>query len=386
MKITFNRQDINNKIVPLLYTVSSKTTSGVTDGILIEARIPDVCIMTTFDGEKGIRITVSAEVEEEGSYIINAQKFNQTLKVMEGEFITVTVDDNMNVVFECGISTHRTGAIAAMNFPEIPRLTSDKGFIVSQAQFKKRLNQVSFAMGVNDPRQTLNGCYITIEKDTITFVACDTFKLAVSSCKSNIQNIEDSEDSGNNINFKFILPSKTVTELVKLLSDDEDDMVKVYMSHKNIVLLIDDIIFFSRLINGDYIDYERVILKNHKIFFTADRNNFIRALETASLITEEKIAGAVRSPVKLDICENLLKVSAISSAGRIYDEVDIEHEGSDLSISFNNKYLLDCLNSCSAEKVKLSLTSPLMSCNIEPAEEIEGKREIYMLPPVRTKN
>ncbi len=383
MKITFNRQEISNRIVPLMCAVSGKSTITASEGILIEAREPSECTMTTFDLEKGIRITVEAQVEEEGSYIINAQKFNQTLRVMEGEFITLTVDENMSAVFECGRSTHRTGALPGSDFPEIPRLTSDKGFVVSQAQFKGMLSQVSYAMGTNDPRQILNGCFVKTEGNLIRFVACDTFKLAVCSCKSEIGNIENSE---RGTDFAFILPAKTVNELTRLLSDNEDAMLKVYMSHRNIVLVIGNIIFFSRLITGDYIDYDRVIIKNHKITISAEKDRFIGALETAALITEEKIAGAVRSPVKLEICGDVLKVSANSSAGRIYDEVAIKHEGDDLSISFNNRYLLDSLRACSADRIKISLSSPLMSCNIEPDEELDGKNELFMLPPVRTKD
>ena len=129
MKIVFNRQEISNKIAPLMSVVSGKSTLTAVEGILIEANSPDSCTLTAFDLEKGIKITVDADVIEQGSYIINAQKFNQTIRVMNGEEITLTVDNKLGVVFECGKSSHRTGALKAEEFPEIPDLQSEKGFM-----------------------------------------------------------------------------------------------------------------------------------------------------------------------------------------------------------------------------------------------------------------
>lgn len=383
MKIVFKRSEIINSISPLMCAVSGKSTLTAVDGILIEAKKPDVCTFTTFDIEKGIRITVYAEVEEEGYFIINAQKFNQTVKVMDGEYITLTVDEKLCATFECGRSSHKTGALRGEEFPEIPRLTSEKGFVISQAILKKMLSKVGYAMAVNDPRPVLNGCYIRTADNELSLVTCDTFKLAVCSCKTDLTKLENSEKGAD---FSFIVPSKSVNELVKLLSDDEDDKATVYMSHKNIVIDLGDIIFFSRLITGEYMDYDRVIIKNHKIFMTVDKMRLISALEKASLITEEKIAGSVRANVKLELEDSLIKISAVSSAGSMYDEVEIEHEGDDLTIAFNNRFLIDSIRACSADKIKIAMSSKLMSINIQPAEASDEFSELFMLLPVRTKD
>ncbi len=383
MKITFNRQKMSEAIMPLMCAVSGKSTLSASEGILIDAVAPNTCTMTTFDLEKGMRIIVEVEVEEEGSYIINAQKFSQTLKVMSGEYVTLTVETNLSALFECGRSTHRTGSIKGSDFPEIPNLTTEKGFVIGQARLKRMLSKTSYAMAYNDPRQVLNGCFIKTEGDNLSVVSCDGFKVAKCSCRAKISEL-DGSDKGTD--FSFIMPVKTVNEFVKLLSDDEEDMVTVYMSHKNIVFSFDGLIFFSRLITGEYIDYNRIILKNHKIIVKTNKDELMGALEKAALITEERVPGAVRSPVKFEICENVLKVSANSSAGRIYDEVAIEHEGDDLSISFTNKFFLDSLRSCGADRVKISFSTALSTVNIEPEEELEDAEELFMLLPVRTKD
>ena len=96
MKIIFNRNSIINATTPLMCAVSGKSTLTATDGILIEAKYPDTCILTTYDLDKGVRITIDAVVIEEGKYIINAQKFYQTIKVMTGDEITLTVDSKLS--------------------------------------------------------------------------------------------------------------------------------------------------------------------------------------------------------------------------------------------------------------------------------------------------
>ncbi len=382
MKIVFNRQEISNKIAPLMSVVSGKSTLTAVEGILIEANSPDCCTLTAFDLEKGIKITVDADVIEQGSYIINAQKFNQTLRVMNGEEITLTVDNKLGVVFECGKSSHRTGALKAEDFPEIPDLQSEKGFIVNQAQFKKMLSKVSYAMGVNEPRPVLNGCYIKTEEGKMNVVACDGFKLAVCSAESEIKKLENSD---RGVEFSFIVPVKSVNEIVKLLSDDEEDTVTVYMSHKNMVIAFEGLTFFTRLIVGEFVDYNRIIIKNHKIEVKASKQDILAALEKASLITEERIAGSVRSHVRIEVCGDILKVSAVSSAGSIYDEFNVDHSGDDISIAFNNRFLIDSVRACRSETIKLSMSSPLMGINVEPCDDEAGS-ELFMLLPVRTRD
>lgn len=381
MKIVFNRQDFSNKIAPLMNVVSNKSTIPAAEGILIEANSADSCTLTAFDTEKGIKITVEAEVLEQGSYIINAQKFNQTLKVMDGEDITLTVDTRLTATFECGKSTHKTGAMKAEEFPEIPELKTEKGFVVNESTLKNMLSKVSYAMGVNEPRPVLNGCFVKTEQGKISIVACDGFKLAVCSAGAELKKLENSD---RGVEYSFIIPVKSVNELCRLLSDVEEEEATVYMSHKNMVIEFDDMVFFTRLINGEYVDYNRIIIKNHKIEVKASKQDIIAALEKAALITEERIARSVRSHVKVEVVEDVMKVSAVSAAGSIYDEFNIEHTGEDLSIAFNNRFLIDSIRACRSQTVKISMSSPLMSINIEPCDD-EEDTELFMLLPVRTR-
>jgi DNA polymerase-3 subunit beta len=116
-----------------------------------------------------------------------------------------------------------------------------------------------------------------------------------------------------------------------------------------------------------------------------DKYALLSALDRAALITEERIAGSVRSHVKLQLEGDLLKIYANSTAGSTYDEIPVVHEGDDLTIAFNNRYLIDSLRSCTADRVKISMTSALTSINIEPLEKGNDHSELFFLLPVRMK-
>ncbi|MBQ9797262.1 MAG: DNA polymerase III subunit beta [Clostridia bacterium] len=382
MKIIFNRQSISDAVAPLMCAVSGKSTLSAAEGILMEADQSGNCVMTTFDLEKGMRVCVEAQVEEAGSAIINAQKFVQTLRVMEGEFVTLTVNENMQACISSGKASHKMTALPASDYPTIPRLVTEDGFVIGQSVLKNMLSKVMYAMASNDQRPVLNGCYFRITNDEILTVSCDSYKLAKCSFKTEIENKNEDQSA---LKFSFIIPTKTVNELFKLLKDDERETVRIYMSRKNIVFNIGAMIFFSRLIEGQYIDFDRIILTTHRIFATVDRERMISALERAALVTEEKIAGSVRSHVKLEFADELLKVSAVSTLGSTYDEIDIEKEGGNILIAFNNRFLIDSLRASDAETVRLSMTSALTSMNIEPACPQEDQKELFMLLPVRMK-
>lgn len=382
MKIVFNRQEIINAVAPLMCAVSGKSTLSAIEGILIDAAEDGTCTLATFDLEKGMRLSIRADVEEGGSFILNAQKFSQTMRVMEGETVTLTVTPNLQACIASGKSTHRMNALAGKDFPALPPLETEDGFTISQAVLREMMSKCMYAMATNDQRAVLNGCYFKVTTDNLLAVACDSFKLAKCSVAAPIEN---GNANGSKLNHAFILPTKSVNELYRMLKDDERAMVRVTKTLRNIVFHFEDAIFFSRLIDGLYIDFDRIIITNHKITVQVNRDRLIAALDRAALVTEEKVAGSVRAHVRLEFVGGLLKISATSTLGETYDEVPLDqYEGPDLVIAFNNRFLIDSLKACSADEVKLSLSSPLTSINIEPASN-EEIHELFMLLPVRMK-
>ena len=385
MKIVFRRDVISAAVTPLMSGVSTKMTLAATEGILIEASLPNTCVMTTYDIEKGVRIIIEADVIEAGSTIVNASKFSQIVRVMDGD-ITLTVDDRNCATIVSGRSSHTMTALPAKDFPEIPRLTSTQGFVAPQKVVRSMMAKCLYAMGVNDQRPVLNGLFFSVTGGKLHMVSCDSFKMATCATRTDLYGLESDLTVEET---RFILPNKSVNELYKLLSDkNEEAVVTVYTSRKNIIFAMGELTFFSKLIEGEYIDYNRIILRNHRITVYADRESVISALEHAALITEEKVAGSVRSHVRLETQGNILKISATSGTGSSYDEVSIGHEGDDIIIAFNNRYLIDSLRACQADRVKLSMSSPLSSINIEPGDEdrCAADEDLFMLLPVRMKD
>ena len=383
MKIVFNRQQILSSVSPLMIAASGKSTLSAIDGILIDAKQPDTCTFTAYDLEKGVKTTLESKVIEEGCVIVNAQKFIATMRVMDGEEVTFTVDNKMVATFFCGKSSHKMNALPGEDFPELPLIESDKGFQLPCGTLREMLGKIMYAMGVNDQRPVLNGCFFEVKDNSLLLVSCDSFKLAKCQLKTEVRN---KNTDGSDLRYRFIVPVKTVNELYKLITGDAEREVYIKMTRRHIIFHIDNVIFFSRLIDGEYIDYDRIIIRQHKIHAVVDRDVFLSALERATLITEEHVAGSARSHVKLQLEQGILKVMASSSAGSTYDEIEVEQDGADISIAFNNRYLIDSVRACESEKIKISLSSPLTSVNIEPAgdEEIEAE-ELFMLLPVRMK-
>ncbi len=383
MKLILNRQQILSAVSPLMIAASGKSTLSAIDGILIEAKHPDICTFTAYDHEKGVRTTIETKVVEEGTYIVNAQKFIATMRVMDGEEVTFTVDSQLCAMFVSGKSSHKMNALSGEDFPELPLLESERGFSLTCGVLREMLTKTMYAMGVNDQRPVLNGCFFEVEDNTLMLVACDSFKLA--KCKLNAE-VKNNNKDGSDLRYRFIVPVKTVSELYKLITGDAEKEVNIHMTRRHIIFHIDNVIFFSRLIDGEYIDYDRIIIRQHKVFATLNRDVLLAALDRAALITEERVAGSVRSHVKLQFEGGFLKVMASSAAGSTYDEIEIEHEGADLLIAFNNRYLIDSVRACEAETVRIALSSPLTSVNIEPMEGgSENSEDLFMLLPVRMK-
>ncbi len=381
MKIVFNRQEIINCVSPLMCATSgARSTIAAVEGILFEAEAPSDVVLTTYDLEKGVRTSIEAKVLEGGRCVINAQKFLQTVKVMNGDEITLTVGDKLAVSITSGKSNYRMTALPAGDFPTLPPLKTELGYTVPSRTLREVINKVGYAMAVNDQRIIFNGTYFRINDGELLAVACDSFRMGKVVRHIDLGHIEGDDSA---LHFAFVVPQKTVNELYRMLPDD-DVNITVYMGRKHMVYLIDGLIFFTRLIEGEYIDYDRIIIKNHRIIVRCPREELMMALEKAAIVTEEKIIGAGRAYVKLTLESGLLKVTAESSLGSSYDEIAVEHEGGDIVIAFNNKYLIDSVRSCTSDTVELQLSTPLTSVNVMPVvDDMADEDEIYFLLPVR---
>jgi DNA polymerase-3 subunit beta len=148
---------------------------------------------------------------------------------------------------------------------------------------------------------------------------------------------------------------------------------------------MENLVFSSRLIEGEYIDYDRLVPKDQPIVCELNAKALCDALERASLISEEKIAGAAKSFVKLTFNGGVLNVTSTSANGNIFEEIECSHTGDDISIGFNCRFLIDTMRSINTENVRISLSSPFTSAVFEPVDDEAQDNYIYMVLPLKIK-
>ena len=376
MKFTVQKSVLMNALTPAMGTVSNKNTITSIEGVLIET-INERIRLSTYDMNKGIRVTLEpTSIEEEGRYIINAQRFYQTVRALPEDEITIEVSEKLNCTVSSGKASFSMFATRGEDFPNLPELSSDRKFKISSATLKDIIGKVAHSVAVvSDNRVMLTGAYFNIGKEKTEVVSCDNYTLSKCEVKCDIDGDEDK--------YSFIIPGHALGELVKILPDDEDYKCSFYLSRKHAIIVCDELIFFTRTIDSEYIDYNRIIPKDNDIFVTVDRERVLSGLERANIIAEEKIQGSGRSYVKIKAEEDFLTITSTSVNGKVYDEMDCIHEGGDIEIGFNCRYLINSIRVANGESIKISFKSPTHAITIEPAEKNEEFNYFYMVLPVR---
>ena len=381
MIAVFEKEVLLNALIPAMYTVSGKNTMPSIEGVHLNCTDDNICHIQTYDLEKGMRTSIECEVEKEGSCIINAQKLLQIIKTMPSGPIKISVDSSYKTVIESGLSHFDIKCLPGTEFPVLPELNGDRGFIFPQYLFRKYVNKILFAIGQNDTRPVFNGAYFEINEEQIIIVSCDGNRLAY---LENDMEIESRNIDGTRLNLRFIIPGKTLVEVLKMVKDTEDEM-EIRITRRYMIFTIGDFTVFSKTIDSDYINYERILPKEHRIVTFLKAEELRSALERSSLIVEDRLAGSIRSFVKFTIDEKL-SISTNSANGNVYDEIDIkkDDEGS-IIIGFNCKFLLDAIRVCDDGEIKMSYNNPLTGVLIEPQSTEEGKFT-YFVMPIRMNN
>ncbi len=377
MKVIFDKSELLAHLTPCMGCISTKSTFTSIEGVYIEAREDNRCVICTYDMEKGMRTEFDCEVVEAGSYIVGAQDFFQYVKIMPSGDITLEVSDKLTARVSSGKICYMMHALNGKEFPAFPELFSKSGFLIEMQRLKSLINHTLHSIATVDANHPeLCGGYLNITPERITMVSCDSFTLSKCDMDIDLGAVED----GNEIS--IIIPGKSLIELNKL-TEDTDEQVKVKPARRHVVFEIGDLIFFTRLIDTKYIDYNRIIQNNLPIEVTVDRAELLTSLDRASLISEKKSIGSSRSYVKLSFKDNTLKISSNSLTGQIYDEIGCEHTGEDIEIGFTCRYLIEALRALEGERVRMYLKAPRICMIMKPAEELEDKELLQMILPVK---
>lgn len=368
-------------LTPAMGSVSNKNTITSIEGVLIETLDSGRIEISTYDMNKGVRaIFEPSDIERTGKYIINAQRLYQTVRALPDDEITIDINEKLNCEISCGKASFSIFASRGEDFPNLPELTSDKGFEISASTLKKVIGKVSHSIAVQDNRAMLMGAYFKINNGGMEVVSCDSFTLSKCEIACEVSSITDNNGS---VNYSFIIPGHALSEINKIIPDDDDYKCLFYLSKKHAIIKCDNVTFFTRTIDMEYIDYNKIIPKDNDIFITVNRERILSALERANIIAEEKIQGSGKNYVKIKVEDDLVVLSSTSVNGRLFDEMDCVHEGGEIEIGFNCRYLINSIRVAEGEDIIISFKSPTHAITISPKEEKEDFNYLYMVLPVR---
>ena len=229
------------------------------------------------------------------------------------------------------------------------------------------IDQTLFAIATTDSKPVHTGSLFDIKKENITLVSVDGYRLALRKEPF----IADQECS-------FIVPGKTLSEVSKLLKEEENEVCMV-VSHKHIIFKIDGYHVVSRLLEGDFLDYNAAIPKTEKTTIEVSTRLLVEGIERTSLLISDRL----RSPLKLNMSDEKIRISCNTTMGKAYDEVDCKLDGDGINMGFNNKYLLDALKASDCDMVKLLINGPVSPMRVVP---LEGESFLFLVLPVRVKN
>ena len=367
MKFIAEKQSLLDAVVNVSRAISERSAMQTLEGIKfrLDRQILD---LTGYDLEIGIKTNIETQSEDTGSFVINAKLFAEMIRKMPDVEILVEISENYQVTISGGYTKYNLFACSAEEYPELPLAKGEDSFKISQPVLKEMINQTKFAAAVNDIKPILKGELFEIEESLLTLAAIDGYRLAV-----RYEAIKSEKD------MKFVVPSKTLSEITGLLSDNEDESVTLSLSPKHIIFEIGNYIVYSRLLEGEFHPYKSAIPQTSSTEVILDRKELIDTLERAMLLISERTPA----PVRCSFDNNKLKIKCSTSQGTIDDEINCEISGDPIEIGFKCKFLLDPLKVINEDRVKLQLGGSLLPMKIVPCN---GDKYVYLVLPLRLPN
>lgn len=344
-------------------TVSSKSTIPSIEGILIEA-LSDSLKLTGYDLEVGSQTFIPAEVEENGSVILNARNLCDILRMVPDETVSIESDDRNICKIISGEVQYSIIGTSADEYPDVPEVTGGFPIVINQALLKDMIRKTIFSVSTSERNPVHCGVRFEIGDGKIVLVAVDGARLAVRR--------EDIDYTGEDVT--FVVPSKTLGEVIKL-SDNDEGFCSISVGRRHICFEIGEYRVISRLLEGNFIDYKAAIPISWTTKITAPTKRLIECVERTALIITDR-----SSPVRCTIENGVMKFSSVTSIGTANDKMPAEIEGKDLEIGFNSKFVLDALKATESDEVRLEFNSPSQPILFLPTE---GDKYLFLVLPVR---
>ncbi|MCR6655139.1 MAG: DNA polymerase III subunit beta [Opitutus sp.] len=345
MKFKINRDHFANGLAQVLNVVGSKATMPILSNVLIEAE-KDQISLTTTNLDLGIRCKIKAEVKETGAVTLPVKRLAGIVRELPNVDVSVDASPNHQVKVTSGGSNFRIMGIGKEEFPPLPEFGDEKAYTLEQGELTSMLKSVAYAQSSDETRYILNGVYFNFKDGKLSLVATDGRRLALISKEMDVP----AASAG-----AIILPAKTVGELLRLL--DKGEKVKINFNERRAAFqiatdkdtsgLIDSVYLYSKVVEGNYPNYQQVVPKETHQRIKLERELFLQCVHRAALVCSEK-----SNSVKIKLSSNLLEITAQSpDFGEAHESMAIGYSGPELQVAFNPTFLMDPLRALTKDEV-----------------------------------
>lgn len=361
MRFKCMRTDLSAAVSNVSRAVSAKATIPALEGVLIKAYNGQLEI-SGYDLEIGIVTTVEATILEEGEIVVSARLFNEIIRKLPEEIVSIETDDRLITYINSGAADYQIVGINSTEYPELPNVEEISGLSVNAEILKNMIRQTVFATSDNMAKPIYTGSLFEIKDGLFKIEAVDGFRMAIR---------EENVDS--DIQAKFVVPGKTQNEILKLITDNKKD-VNIIVGQRHITFKIENYSIVSRLLEGNFLDYKMPTSASTE--FVINTRVLASSVDRMALLTNEKI----QSPVRCSITADEIKLSCSTTVGRANDVIAASVRGNDVEIGFNNRYLLDALKNADTDEVKVMLNGSLQPMIIRP---VDGQSFTFLVVPMR---
>jgi len=371
----FSLQENLKQGLALVGHVSGKNVNlPILNNVLIKAEEGKIRLIAT-NLEIGVISTVRGKIERGGSFTVNSKIISDCINLLPNKKIGLEQKEN-DLLVDCENYQAKVRGQSSEEFPLIPGVDRKNYFSADVGEVKKAISQVIFATAASETRLELSGVLFVFSGDNLTMAATDSYRLAEKKIKIKSNNEEEK---------KIIVPAKTLQELLRILSINLDDEIeeknpeiKFYISENQILFTYGSTELVSRLIEGQYPDYQQIIPVSSKTKVSIDRQELIRAVKMASLFSKTGI-----NDVNLDfpISKNQVVISSVSGqTGENITNLEARVSGDDNSIVVNYRYLLEGLSNIEKEAVKIEIIDSNTPCIIRPEQD---ENYLYIIMPIK---
>ena len=368
MKFSCEKALLQSAIAVTSRAVAQKSSIPALEGLLLHAG--EELTVSGYNMNTGIRTKVSAAVEAEGEIVLNARLFGDIIRRLPDDTVTFAADERQMVHLSCGDADFDILGLSAADYPELPEVEDEYGFIIQQKVLRAMIEETAFAVSTNESRPVHTGALFEIGEAGLTVVAVDGFRLAVR--REPLEKLSGGA-------FSFVAPGAALNE-VKSVCGDTEDAASVTLGKRHILFEIGSTELICRRLEGEFLDYKNAIPRSNPISVTAETKSLIESIDRVSVVISDKL----KSPVRCVFDHDKVILSAKTGNGEAKDVCRVDGDGDGLEIGFNNRYLMEALRYAPADTVKIELNTGVSPAIIVPTDDKENF--LYMVLPVRLKS